>query len=77
MAVSCTVLPCENDLCQYQHNNEIETIEDDFEVSDSENQNDLAYDALNEHPVHKNKWHLCMKQSLSKDDLYCHMENEH
>ena len=80
-ADACTFRPCLNKLCQYKHDEDIITVEEDAQTRDlledeqitSENNiDDDEEDSLN-----GNQCHLCMRQLNTKDDLYHHMEVYH
>ena len=70
LAGKCKFSVCENNLCQFEHEDPIETIAEEEFVN--ENNVDDA-----EEPLNGNKCHLCMEQLNSKDDLYAHMESYH
>ena len=70
--------------CMFKHEDEIETVEDDSEMRESDNDEEIEHssgdDANNveeTNPFDSNKCHLCSKQTDSEDDLYNHMESEH
>ena len=70
-AEQCTFQHCSNKLCQFRHDNQIETIDacEEMVVNDRSD--------VEEEPIKENQCHLCMNQMDSKDNLMSHMERNH
>ena len=72
LAGKCKSSVCETNLCQFEHEDAIETIDND-EIVEEYSQINAEPDELS---LNQNKCHLCMQQMNSKDDLYDHMFHE-
>ena len=69
----CKSSVCENYLCQFEHEDAIDTIDND-EIVEEYSQINAEPDELS---LNGNKCHLFMQQINFKDDLYDHMEQFH
>ena len=72
-ADKCSSSACRNILCQFEHEQEVETIDDD----PIENEKGTDNDSEDKKSLNGNNCHLCLEQMNSKDELYDQMERDH
>jgi hypothetical protein len=74
-AQMCTYNLCENKLCQFQHDDLLETqSEQEVETDNYKNEIQPFSDVQT---VHENKCHLCMNKLESWESLFIHVERFH